>query len=170
MTKLLPNTDKLLKTPTTPWDFENPPFDVIEYVKEMVRFMRDHQGLGLASNQIETAFDQPTIRYSIFSMHCDPNIVCINPRIIDLSGDEITLEEGCLSYPGLSVKIKRHQHLRARYQQPNGETVTETYTGMTARVFQHEMDHLDGINFLSRANRFHREQAMRKAARIMRRR
>ena len=75
---------------------------------------------------------------------------------------QIVLDEGCLTYPGLYVKIKRPQHVRVRFQTPNGETLTKQFTGMTARIFQHELDHLDGIVFYNKANRYHREQAMRK--------
>ena len=74
----------------------------------------------------------------------------------------IFLEEICLTYPGLSVKIKRPQHIRVRFTMANGETVTKQFTGMTARIFQQQLDHLNGIIFYSRANLYHREQALKK--------
>jgi len=90
------------------------------------------------------------------------NFVCFNPKIIQPSEMEITLEEGCLTFPGLLVKIKRPQHVRVRFTTPNGETMTRQFTGMTARIFQHELDHLDGSLFYNKANRFHREKALKK--------
>lgn len=78
------------------------------------------------------------------------------------SEEVITLEESCLSFPRLIVKIKRPRHVRVRFQSPTGETVTQQFTGMTARVFQHELDHLNGVLFYTRANRFHREKAFKK--------
>jgi peptide deformylase len=67
-----------------------------------------------------------------------------------------------LTFPGLTVKIKRPQHIRVRFQTPNGDTLTKQFTGMTARIFQHEIDHLDGIVFYNRANRVHRDTALEK--------
>jgi peptide deformylase len=90
------------------------------------------------------------------------NFVCINPRIIDTSNETIVLEEVSLSFPKLIVKVKRPRHIRVRFHTPNGDVKTEKFTGMSARVFQHEMDHLDGILYFNRASRYHRDMAMRK--------
>jgi peptide deformylase len=118
--------------------------------------MYEYNGLGLAANQV----GEP---YRIFAMRGQPeNFVCFNPKIVQPSEMEVVLEEGCLTYPGLLVKIKRPQHIRVRFQMPNGDTITKQFTGMTARVFQHEMDHLDGIVFFNRANRYHKELAFKK--------
>jgi peptide deformylase len=118
--------------------------------------MYENNGLGLAANQVG-------VPYSVFAMRGQPqNYVCFNPRIVQPSAEEIILEEGCLSFPGLVVKVKRPRHIRVRFQLPNGETVTETFIGMTARVFQHEMDHLQGKLYFNRANRYHKEVAMKK--------
>ena len=78
------------------------------------------------------------------------------------SEQEVRLDEISLTYPELCVKIKRSQHCKVRFTTPNGEVKTETYTGMTARVFQHCMDFLDGEVFYHKANPIHREQALRK--------
>jgi peptide deformylase len=118
--------------------------------------MYEYNGLGLAANQV----GEP---YRIFAMRGQPeNFVCFNPRIVQPSEMEVVLEEGCLTYPGLLVKIKRPQHIRVRFQLPNGDTITKQFTGMTARVFQHEMDHLNGLVFFNRANRYHKELAFKK--------
>jgi peptide deformylase len=118
--------------------------------------MYEKNALGLAANQVGTP-------YRIFAMRGSPeNFVCYNPRIVEKSQKEIVLEEGCLSYPNLIIKIKRPESIRVRFSTPNGDTITKQFTGMTARVFQHEYDHLEGIRFYDKANRFHRDQAMRK--------
>lgn len=132
------------------------PLDPLSFAKELVEFMHENNGLGLAANQV----GQP---YRIFAMRGSPeNFVCFNPRIVDASKEVIALEEGCLTYLGLYVKVKRPRHIRVRFQTPNGETRTETFTGMSARVFQHELDHLDGIIFYNKANRYHRDLALRR--------
>ena len=118
--------------------------------------MYDNNGIGLAANQVG-------VGYRIFAMRGTPeNFVCFNPRIVQPSEEQVVLEEGCLSYPGLIVKVKRPQHIRCRFQTPNGETLTKTFTGMSARVFQHELDHLDGVIFYNKANKFHRDQALKR--------
>lgn len=154
--ELVPSTSQLLNEPCETFDFANPPFDPIEFARELVKFMYESNGIGLAANQVG-------VPYRIFAMRGQPeNFVCFNPRVVQASEAEITLEEGCLTFPGLLVKIKRPQHVRVRFQTPNGDTLTKQFTGMTARIFQHELDHLDGVVFYNRANRFHREQALRK--------
>lgn len=148
--------DTYLTTVCEDFDFKDPPFDPIDYAKNLVKFMYDNNGLGIAANQVG-------VPYRIFAMRGSPeNFVCYNPKIVQYSEQEVVLEEGCLSFPGLIVKIKRPQHVRVRFTTPNGDTMTKQFTGMTARVFQHEYDHLDGIRFYDKATKFHRDQAMRK--------
>ena len=95
-------------------------------------------------------------------------MTCINPRIIDVDGEPKLMREGCLSYPNLVISIKRASVIRLRYARPNGDVVTERYEGMTARIMQHEIDHLDGITFQKRATHYHLEKA-KKAMRKMNR-
>ena len=153
---LVSQNDPILTTPCLPFDFSNPAFDPIEFAKTLVKFMYDSNGIGLAANQVG-------VPYRVFAMRGHPeNFVCYNPKIVQPGEQQVTLEEGCLTYPGLAVKIKRPQHIRVRFAMPNGDVRTDTFTGMTARIFQHELDHLEGIEFFSRANRYHREQAFKK--------
>lgn len=154
--KLVPYNDPMLTQVCEPFDFMNPPFDPIEFSKEFIKFMYESKGIGLAANQIG-------VPYRIFAMRGDPeNFVCFNPRIVQPSEEEIVLEEGCLTYPNVFVKIKRPRHVRVRFDTPNGDTLTKQFTGISARIFQHELDHLDGIIFYNKANRYHREQALKK--------
>lgn len=154
--ELVDSQNPILRTKCSDFDFANPPFDPIEFAKELVKFMYDKGGIGLAANQVG-------VPYRIFAMRGSPeNFVCFNPKIVMPSEQQITLEEGCLTYPGLFIKIKRPQHVRVRFQTPNSDTKTETFTGMSARVFQHEYDHIEGNIFYNRANRYHREQALKK--------
>jgi len=154
--KLVSSDDPILRKVCEDFDFIHPPFDIIEYSKTLVKFMYDNNGYGIAASQVGDP-------YRIFAMRGHPeNFVCINPRIIDTSNETIVLEEGCLSYPNLVVKVKRPRHIRVRFHTPNGDVRTEKFTGMSARVFQHEMDHLNGILYFNRASRYHRDMAMRK--------
>lgn len=145
-----------LTSETPPFDFNNPPFDSIEFAKDLVHTMYQYNGVGLAANQVG-------INYRIFAMRGTPeNIVCFNPKIVGYSDELIDMEEACLSFPGLVVNVTRPRHVRARYQLPNGETVTKQYTGMTARIFQHELDHLNGILYYNRASRIVRDRAFKR--------
>ena len=113
-----------------------------------------NKGLGLAAPQIG-------IPYRVFAFTGDPVNVCFNPKIVDKSKEEIYLDEGCLTFPGLIIKIKRSSLIKVRFTMANGETITKKLSGMTARCFQHELDHLNGILFLNRANLYHREKALK---------
>jgi peptide deformylase len=138
---LLKYTDPALKDKSDTFDFKNPPFDPYQFSHELIKFMYENNGICVTAPE---------------------NFVCFNPRIVMASEQKVRLDEISLTYPGLDVKIKRSQHCKVRFSTPNGEVRTETYTGMTARVFQHCMDFLDGEVFYHKANPIHREQALRK--------
>ena len=73
-----------------------------------------------------------------------------NPLIVNYDEETVVYEEGCVSYPGLFIKIKRPRSIRVRYRGWNGEAGTSKFEGYTARVFQHEYDHLQGVLFVDR--------------------
>jgi peptide deformylase len=154
MLSLVNENDPILTRVCDPFDFADPPFDPIEFAHELVKFMRDNDGLGLAGPQVG-------VPYRVFSMRADPNKVFYNPRLVWQSEETIVLEEGCLSFPNLICKVKRSRHVKVRYEQPNAETMTETFTGMAARCILHEVDHLNGVLFYNLANRYHRELALK---------
>ena len=153
--QLIPENDPRLREPCDPFDFTNPPMDPNQLAVDLAETMIHNNGIGLAANQIG-------IPYRVFAMTGEPIKVCFNPRIVDQTSEEVVLEEGCLSFPGLWVKVKRPSIIKVRYTMANGETVTEKFIGMTSRIFQHEFDHLDGILFYNKANLYHRERAFRK--------
>ena len=95
-------------------------------------------------------------------------IVCFNPKVVDTSSEQLYLEEGCLSFPEFILKVKRPKKIKVRYTEPNGNVETKVFDGMTARVFQHELDHLDGIVYTSRANKIHLEQARKAKKKLQR--
>ena len=128
---------KYLNQPTKEFDFSNPPFDAYEFAKGLMDCLISHNGVGLAANQCE-------VQYSIVALRTDPIMVIFNPKIVHLSEKTTTLDEGCLSYPGLLVKIKRPETVRVRYQGPDGVTYTRTFTGVTSHTFQQMLDKLNG--------------------------
>lgn len=145
----------MLTTPIDEFDFACPPEDPADLATELLQVMNEHNGLGLSANQISK-------KHRVFVMRgYEENFACFNPKIVHASDETIVLEEGCISFPGLFVKIKRPKSIRVRFQTPSGTVVTKQFDGLTARIFQHELDHLNGILFYNRANRYHREKALK---------
>ena len=128
-----------------------------EEVRRMGRLMDDALGIGLAATQLGVMH-----RVLVYKVEPDaPLGVLINPTI-EWSGEELeTLEEGCLSLPGVGVDVERPVHVRVRASDEHGAPLTVEATGLEARVIQHEIDHLDGVLILDRTSRDQRKQAMR---------
>lgn len=152
--KLIDAQDPILHRPLRPFQFGGE-IDANQLAVDLTETMLANNGMGLAANQIG-------VDARVFVIRANPVLAVFNPIIVDQSDQTVILEEGCLTYPGLIVKVKRPGIIRCRFTMPNGETVTHKFTGMTARVFLHEFDHLNGIVFFNRAHRYHREQAFKK--------
>jgi peptide deformylase len=159
---LVPSTDPILFNPVAKFDFSNPPIDPVYLANCLILTMNNQNGLGLSANQCG-------LPYRVFVMRAENAVVCYNPKIVEVSSELVNLDEGCLSYPFLFVKIKRPAFVKTRFTDAFGQTSTETFVGMTARCFLHEMDHLEGINFTQRANKALLERAKRQRIQIQRR-
>ena len=154
--ELVKCNDPILTTPCQPFNFQSPLVDPADLSRQLVEFMYENNGLGLAANQVG-------FPHRMFVMRGHPeNFACFNPKIVFQSEELVSMEESCLSFPGLVVKVKRPKSVRARFTMANGQIRTEPFTGMAARVFLHEMDHLDGVLFYNRANSYHKEVALKK--------
>ena len=90
---------------------------------------------------------------------------CYNPKITVESDNMIPMDEGCLTYPGLFVRIYRPDWISVEFEDENGELHQDDLEGLMCRVFQHEMDHMEGIDFTSRAKKMHLDIAKRKVKR-----
>lgn len=156
---LVKNTDPILSQEMPRFDFDNRVVDPIQLTYDLVESMRHHNGIGLSANQIG-------LPYRVFTMESVPAIVCFNPKLIDESNEEIVLEEGCLSFPGLVIKIKRPRHIKVRYAEPNGEIMTRKFTGMAARCFLHELDHMNGTKYIDRASFMQKELAFKRQKKL----
>lgn len=143
------------------FDFSNPPFDPIQFAKDLYETLMSSPYMGIAAPQV----DQP---YRIFALRTVPGIVCFNPRLVDQSDEEILLDEMCMSFAHLAVPVRRPKKIKVRYYEPNGEVKTSTFDGLTARYFLHELDHLNGIIYTQRANKIHLEKAKRKQKQALR--
>lgn len=146
---------------TVRWDFNNPPEDSEAFAQRLLKTMRAFGGIGLAAPQVEQY-------YKVFVVHAEQPFAVFNPTITWFSDEVVDLDEGCLSFPALKVKVRRPKHIRVRFQSHTNETIVKRFTGMTARVFQHEYDHLEGITFFERANFLHKDRAKKKWKQIVR--
>jgi peptide deformylase len=153
---------KILSQVSEPINFEAPQRDVIDLAGEMVKVMVDAGGIGLSAIQIGVPLRMICIR------SFPQNQILVNPKIVHASEEAQSEIEGCLSFPNLVMKIKRPFQVRVRYQLVDGTFKTDTWGGMTARVVCHEIDHLNGVLFYTKANRIHRERAFRQRDRIVR--
>jgi peptide deformylase len=126
-------------------------------VRRMGALMDDALGIGLAATQLGVMH-----RVLVYRADADsPLGVLINPEL-EYKGDELeTVEEGCLSLPGVGVEVERAVDVRVRAQDETGNPITVEASGLEARVIQHEIDHLDGVLILDRTSREQRKQAMR---------
>ena len=109
--------------------------------------MIHHNGIGISANQIgiwERAFAM------IRDLEHQEVMVCFNPRIIKSYSEEVEMEEGCLSYPELFLKIKRPDKIVVKYEDEDKKTHKMKLQGLASRVFQHEYDHMEGIDFTQR--------------------
>lgn len=150
--------NKLLTTACDKFDFNNPIFDPVELSNAMTVFRDSKSGVGLAANQVG-------INTRVISIRGIDSAL-FNPVVVHSSLDLELSEEGCLSFPGLAVKIKRAKTIRVRSSDAFGKVTTKAYNGLTARVILHEIDHIDGILFYNRSNKYYRDQAFRKASKF----
>lgn len=152
---LVEEDDPILKQKTERFDFDNPPINPVQLYQNLGRTLMAHDALGLAAPQVG-------LPYRFFVLRTENILGVFNPILVDKSEEEVIMEEGCLSFDNLFIKIKRPQRIRARFTTPDGKTQTSVFDGMTARAFLHEYDHLEGITFTTKANRFHLDAGKKK--------
>lgn len=156
---VIPDDDKILYQTTEVFNFDQTDINPTELFHSLRETMCKNRGIGLSAPQCG-------LSTSVFVMGNpdDPSSVVsvFNPKIIDIIGEEEYYDEGCLTFPGLFVRIKRPSAIRVRYTTHENVTDTIKFDGMTARVFLHEYDHLQGILYTERAKSYHLDKARRK--------
>ncbi|UFJ41984.1 peptide deformylase [Brevibacillus humidisoli] len=114
---------------------------------DMAETMYDADGVGLAAPQV-------SILKRVIVMDCGEGLIeMVNPEIIASEGEQFDYPEGCLSIPGLRGDVRRYQWVKLRAQDRHGQPFEMEAEELLARCAQHEIDHLDGILFLDRAER-----------------
>ena len=156
--KLVDFYDPILKEPTVPFKLEtHDDFERARYVAfSLAETLSEHEGLGLSANQVG-------MNERVCAINMGAEIwTLFNPVITSRSLTPSTYQEGCLSYPGLYLTVKRSERITVKFQAVGGQWVEQEFTGLTAVVIQHELDHLDGVLFTDKVSSIKLEQAKRK--------
>lgn len=125
--------------------------DIIELAEGMLRLAQACEGLGLAANQVGRLERIFVFRYFTEFPDGDkepkltPLLVCINPKILEISKEKERAIDGCLSIPGIQIYTERPNRVRIQAQDLQGKTFELELRGYNARIFLHENDHLDGV-------------------------
>jgi len=122
---------------------------VIKAANDMLELMYKHEGLGLAAPQVALDYQMLVINFKSDPEQKDMEVVAINPVIIEQKGT-ISDREGCLSFPSLYQNIRRSKTVKVRYYNLQGQQLEMTCSDLPARVWQHEIDHLNGTLFIDK--------------------
>ena len=156
--KLTNETNPILQQVAAPWDFaaDGSPIDLI---KEMTRIMFEKRGLGLAAPQVD-------VSKRVFIMgNAELLVACINP-VIELGYGKIKDVEGCLSFPNLWLHVDRYEKIKVKYYDVEGKLIDTEYDGLMARVWQHELDHLNGTTFNTKVSKLSLDMATKRRKKL----
>lgn len=146
--------DPFLRHVLEPFDFANPPCDPTRLAVDLVETMLGGGHLALSASHVQCP-------WRVFVIASSPIIACFNPRVVDSSTQTQVLEETDAAFPGMLLRVERPKRVKTRFALPNGEVLTRVFEGMTAALFQQMLDHLNGVCFVDRVSRYHREKALR---------
>lgn len=149
----------VLREVSQDWNFSGMD-DADKLQHDMINFMLANRGIGLAANQIG-------INKRVFTMGSDTHIDFVSPRaffnpiIVESSREQVLDTEGCLSFPGIWLKIKRPSWLVAEFYSSAGQKQSMKFEGYQAKCFQHELDHLNGVCFVDKVSRLKLQLALK---------
>ena len=158
--QLVKHPDSILKQEAEHWDFEKH-VNAAAVEKEMLEIMRASNGRGLAANQVGLLR-----RVFVMQLEDGREIGCFNPWIMYGDNDLEEGEEGCLSFPNLWLKVKRHKKINAMYLDNTGKHCIIELEGIDARCFQHELDHLNGVCFTDNISKLKLDLALKKQRKL----
>jgi len=153
---LVEPTDEVMNKPPAPYDFETEGESAPGVSTVLFERMKQLGGVGLSANQVGL-----DLRVFVMGLG-ETKIAVFNPEIIEYNTKEELFNEGCLSYPGIMLSIKRPTTIKVRYQDETGQYIENEFNGLTARVFQHEFDHMNGTDYTHRVSKFKLDFAKKK--------
>ena len=145
-----------MKKRAVAFNFDNPQEDPKKLKEELFEAMVKYDGIGLSACQIG-------VDLKVFVMRFNGDaIVCFNPRITHYSEETSYISEGCLTFPGLYFPVTRSYGINCTYATEEGEMVSASFVEISAKVFQHEYDHMLGKLYLEYASNYMVKNARRK--------
>ena len=162
--KLLSSPNEFLKKVMQPFDFET--MDAKQLSGEMCQIMMAKNGLGLAANQVGLDAQIFVMRPTAHAEITKPFAV-INPEIIEVSNEVIETKEGCLSHIGLILTIKRPKNIVVQFLDIDAKECIIELSGIDARCFLHEYDHLNGVEFTDRVSKLKVSMAKKKQRKLI---
>jgi len=167
MLRLIPWDSAMLREAPPPFDFtKHTKEELDKFVEDMFSACKSYNGLGLSANQVGVNCRMFVIRIEHSGETPDKSVnfrqAYFNPSILVASDETEEIEEGCLSRPGLWIKVKRPKVVRVRYWNQEGEQKDEMLDGILARAFLHEYDHMEGIDFTNRVSQLRLQMAKKK--------
>jgi peptide deformylase len=130
-------------------------------IKRLKMTMKLHGGIGLSANQCGV-FER------VFVIGANDAVwACINPKILNASPDLIRDKEGCLSFPGLALNVERHSWVEAEFINEECKVVQMRFEGLTARCYQHELDHMNGVRFTNHVKPLALEMAKKQQEKLI---
>lgn len=142
-------------------DFDFAQMNAAEIETQMLAVMQQEQGVGLSANQVGLDAKIFVMQPHNQAKTAQPFAV-INPQILKVSKESVLMEESCLSFPKLYLKITRPQTILVKYIDSKQKECIIELTGIDARIFLHEFDHLCGINIIDRVGKLKLEMALKK--------
>lgn len=163
--------DKVLTQPGNPVEKDYP--NISQLIEDMFETMYGASGIGLAAHQIGIPIKLFVIDISHYG-EGDETLkgfkkVFINSEITEEEGEEVEIQEGCLSVPGIHIEVKRKPKIKLKYLDENFIEHEEWFEGLAARCIQHEHDHTNGVLFLKRISPLRRRLMDSKLQQIVKR-
>lgn len=152
---LIPSSNPLLSSIPNEFNF-NGDIDANMLANMMFDRMNELGGVGLSANQVGL-----NIRMFVMGIN-DVQMAIFNPVILDTNSEEVSHQEGCLSFPGIFVQVKRPKNIHVKFYNVKGEERSSYLEGLTARVFLHEYDHMCGITMNKRVSKLKWDLAVKK--------
>lgn len=164
--KLIIAPNNWLERTVREFDFDS--MDPVEISGEMSRIMMAKEGIGLAANQVGLDARIFVMR-PLENKSVNKPFAVINPIIREVSTEVETAKEGCLSYPGLFLDVARPTKVVAQFLDIDAKECIIELTGIDARCFLHEYDHLEGIVYTNRVSKLKLELAQKKQQKLLKR-
>jgi peptide deformylase len=160
--KLVSEEHPVLKQYLELFDFNNPPVNPMEFASTLVETCKLHRGMGLSANQCG-------FPYRVFVMGAEDQYVAFyNPKLLEVTEEKSHGVEGCLSFPFLALRITRPESIKVQYQDYTGSLKEATFSGMSARCFQHKLDHMNGIVYTQKVKPLALQMGIQKRNKLMR--